>query len=226
MRVNPLVVLLFNFVAPVSLMIPGNIYKLYFFFGLASVLLLVSGKAVRLLKFALFTTALYLLSLLSQKLTGNSGNFLSFMFFVNLQFIPCLMMASILVIDCRPGEIISALQMLHLPKIFIVSVVIVIRYIPTFKREFSYISESMRLRNVPFSLLHPARSFSFFIVPQLFRCQLLSDEITAAGMTRGITNPESRTSWYSMTMKFHDWLLLVLIPVGTGVLTIMEPLWK
>ena len=68
-----------------------------------------------------------------------------------MQFIPCLIMASILIWDYNSTEILSALDPVHLPKSFVVAVTVALRYIPTFKREFDYIKESMRLRGIPYT---------------------------------------------------------------------------
>ena len=126
-------------------------------------------------------------------------------------FLPCMVMALVLVKDYTTAEILSALESLRLPKSIIIAATITLRYIPTFKTEFSYIKESMRLRGFSFSYLHPVRSFRFFIVPQLFRCMALSEEITAAGMVKGIDNPNRRSSYYEQRLKIYDLMCIILI---------------
>ena len=113
--------------------------------------------------------------------------------------------------DYTTAEILSALESLRLPKSIIIASTITLRYIPTFRTEFSYIKESMRLRGFSFSFLHPIRSFRFFVVPQLFRCMALSEEVTAAGMVKGIDNPNRRSSYYEQKLKFCDLACIILI---------------
>ena len=79
-----------------------------------------------------------------------------------------------------------------------------------------YISESMRLRNIPYSIRSPIKSFEYFLVPQLFRCAILADEITAAGLTKGITNPATRTSYYDVKMRVSDYMMCVVLVIGLG----------
>lgn len=217
--VNPLVVILFNVILPISLMIPGNPYENIFFLVFASIVLFFMKKYKRLLKFlivyALFTSVFKLLSG-----TDSLGQFISVLLIMTSNYMPCFMMASVLVLDYTPSEIISALEPLHLPKGFVVALSIVIRYIPTFKREFSMIKESMRLRGVPYSIKYPIKSFQFFLVPQLFRCAALADEITSAGLIKGITNPKRRTSYYDIHLKSYDYFLCGVLVIALGVFII------
>ncbi|WP_130837123.1 energy-coupling factor transporter transmembrane component T [Lachnoclostridium sp. Marseille-P6806] len=222
MRVNPLVVLLFNLLLPVAVMFPGNRFQHLFFLSFASFILLLLRRGRRLALFLCVYAVFLAASRVSLWHPGFAGGFFSVFFYISMQFIPCLMMASVLIGDYSPGELISALQPLHLPRSFVVSLVIVLRYIPTFRREFGYIRESMRLRGVPYSVRRPVQSFEFFLVPQLFRCALLADEITAAGLTKGITHPGRRSSYYDVRMQWSDYALCAALFLGTGVLI----LWR
>lgn len=216
MKVNPIVILLFNLLLPISIMFPGNVYQHYFFLTFAAGILLATGKWTRLVKFALAYGAITLLTRLLEILPDQVSMLFSMILLVSAQFIPCLMMASVLVLDYTASEVISALDPLRLPKSFVVSLAIVVRYIPTFRKEFAYIKESMRLRGVPYSLWHPIRSFSFFLVPQLFRCSILADEITSAGLTKGMTNPTRRSSFFDMRMQAADYMLCAVLLLGMG----------
>lgn len=220
MKINPLVALLFNIILPISIMFPGNKYKEYFFLAFASFILIICKKYGRLLKFAIAYGVLYGLNMMVVMLGGLVSAFFAMLFTVFMQFIPCMMMASILIFDYKSSELISALEPLHIPKSIVVALVIVIRYIPTFVKEFRDMKESMRLRNIPFSLKRPVKSFEYFIVPQLFRCSILSDEITAAGLTKGITNPAFRTSYYGVRMRSIDYLMCVILNLGMAVFLI------
>lgn len=217
MRVNPLVILMFNILLPVTVMFPGNPYRHPFFLLFALLVLLMMGRPRRLAKLLAAYGLLTALSRASLLLPGGMGQYFEMFFVITVQFMPCLMMASVLIGDYTPGQIISALEPLHIPKAFTVALTIVIRYIPTFKKEFAYIRESMRLRNVPYSLRRPVRSFEFFLVPQLFRCAMLADELTSAGLTKGITCPARRTSFCDMRMRRLDYLLCAVLTAGTGV---------
>ena len=75
---------------------------------------------------------------------------------------------------------------------FIIALSITLRYIPTFFRELRYINESMRLRGIRFEVKNIIKSFGYFVVPQLFRCLILADELTSAGLCKGIDCTERK----------------------------------
>lgn len=138
------------------------------------------------------------------------------MLFVIINFFPCIILTSILFLDYTSAELLSVLQGLHLPRVFIIAITITIKYFPTFRQEFRYIKESMRLRGIPFKWTKPLQSFEYFIVPQLFRCLILSDEITAAGFTKGIDSPNKRTSYYDIRVRLGDYLVMGFLLLGAG----------
>lgn len=221
-QVNPLVVFLFNLLLPLAIMLPGNRLAHPFYMTFAAVVLLSGGKWKRLMKWAVFYGLVLLLERWLHSLGGSVSSFFGMWVLITRQFTPCMMMASVLLIDYTPTDLIAALQPLHLPKTFLVALAVVVRYIPTFKQEFGIIRESMRLRCIPYSVRTPIRSFQYFLVPQLFRCAMLADEITAAGLTKGITNPSVRTAYQDLRMKWADWAMAAVLVMGTGVLV----LWK
>ena len=112
------------------------------------------------------------------------------------------------------AQLLSALETMHIPRVLVVAVTITLKYIPTFKREFSYITESMRLRGINFTWKKPVRSFQYFIVPQLFRCAALAEEVTAAGIVKGIDAPMRRSSYYEEKMRITDFMILSIFAIG------------
>ena len=103
---------------------------------------------------------------------------------------------------------------MRVPRVLVVAVTITLKYIPTFKREFSYITESMRLRGIGFTWKKPIKSFKYFIIPQLFRCAALAEEVTAAGLVKGIDAPMRRTSYYEEKATFADVAVFALFLIG------------
>ena len=141
---------------------------------------------------------------------------------IMMQFLPCLMMATVLFKDYTTAELLSTLERLPLPRSLVVAVIITLRYVPTFKREFVYIKESMRLRGIAFTWKKPVESFKYFIVPQLFRCAALAEEVTSAGLVKGIDANIKRTSYYGQKFRISDALLTVLLIGGV----VWAGLWK
>lgn len=215
MKLHPILIFAFNFMVPITLMFPTTANLHYFFLAFSLAVLIISRKYKRCIKLVI----VYLVLFAVYHLTLNSDNQLAQLTAVSslifIQFIPCFIMATVLICDYTSTEIVSSLELLHLPKTFIVAIAITIRYIPTFRKEFKFIKESMRLRGISYTWKKPIRSFEYFLVPQLFRCANLSDEITAAGLSKGITNPIARTSYYEIRMRAYDYFLLIILILGT-----------
>lgn len=219
-KINPLLVLFFNILIPTLFMFMSAYPLNYILTAFASLVLVISGKLKRTLVFILIYGLFW----------GGSIFFIdvfqigSLMIFctIMMQFMPCVMMATILFIDYTTAELLSALERLPLPRNLVVAVIITMRYVPTFKREFVYIKESMRLRGIAFTWKKPIESFRYFIVPQLFRCTALAEEVTSAGLVKGIDANIRRTSYYEQKFKKSDGCLALLLIIGI----IWAGLWK
>ncbi len=211
-NINPIVLILVNIIAPTMYMFISGRYLQLFLLIFASVLMVMMGRYKRLLGFWL----VYALMMGTYTLTMHMGDFqyIGLFIIVVVQCIPCIALASILVSKYNSAQLLSALETMHVPRVLVVAVTITIKYIPTFKREFSYITESMRLRGIGFTWKKPVKSFQFFIVPQLFRCAALAEEVTAAGLVKGIDAPLRRSSYFEEKFTFADATVLVVFVVG------------
>lgn len=111
------------------------------------------------------------------------------------------------------GEMIAALQAVHLPKQLIVALTVVIRFFPTMKEEYACIRDAMKTRGIPLNcsnvLRHPAATTEYILVPTIQRLSVVSDELSAAATTRGIDSTRPRTSYYAPHIRLVDWLFLI-----------------
>ncbi len=218
--INPFLILLFNILIPTLFMFMAAYPLNYVLMAFAALVLLLEGKIKRTfifiaLYFAISAGNIFFTDVIR---IGYIFIFLSIM----MQFLPCLMMATVLFKDYTTAELLSTLERLPLPRSLVVAVIITLRYVPTFKREFVYIKESMRLRGIAFTWKKPIESFKYFIVPQLFRCAALAEEVTSAGLVKGIDANIKRTSYYGQKFRISDALLTVLLIGGV----VWAGLWK
>ena len=51
-------------------------------------------------------------------------------------------------------------------------------------------------------------------MPQLFRCAALAEEVTAAGLVKGIDAPGRRTSYYEERFSFMDIAVMTVFIFG------------
>ena len=211
-KINPVVLIIINIIAPTMYIFRSGTYLQIYLLAFVSALLILMGRFKRLAGFLL----IYGLMMGIYQLTMNLGQMqsLGLFFIIIVQSVPCIALASILVSKYNSAQLLSALETLRIPRVLVVAVTITLKYIPTFKREFAYITESMRLRGIGFTWKKPIRSFKYFIVPQLFRCAALAEEVTAAGLVKGIDAPGRRTSYYEERFSFMDIAVLTVFVFG------------
>ncbi|MGT2933551.1 energy-coupling factor transporter transmembrane component T family protein [Streptococcus catagoni] len=197
-------IILLNFLIPlINTFFPSQ--KGHYFSIILCLLLFIFSRAFgKLLKALLFLFAFF--SLYALSLIYSLGLLLT-MFRMTLLFLPCILMAWLLCSEYNTSEILSALQKLRFPKLFIIGLMVTIRYMSCFRTEFRLIKEAMAVRGVTFSLKHPIRSFEYLLVPQLFRCLNLSNELTIACLTKGISAPAKRTSYFDQSWTLLDFLV-------------------
>jgi energy-coupling factor transport system permease protein len=212
LRLNPVVLILINIIAPSMYIFISGKYLQVFLLIFASMLLILMGRFKSLI--ALFIVYFGMMGIYLMTINNEKFKFIGLFLIVLVQSVPCLSLASILVRKYNSAQLLSALETIHIPRVLVIAVTITLKYIPTFKREFSYILESMRLRGISFTWRHPIKSFQYFIVPQLFRCAALAEEVTAAGYVKGIDVPAKRTSYFEERIRIPDMAILIVFVVG------------
>ena len=212
LKVNPIVLIIINIVAPSMYIFLSGKYLQIFLLVFASTLMLVMGRIKRVISLLAIWFAMmgvYWLTI------GNDKFKLIGLFFIVLaQSVPCIALAAMLISKYNSAQLLSALETMHIPRVIVVAVTITLKYIPTFRREFGYITESMRLRGISFTWKKPIKSFQYFIVPQLFRCAALAEEVTAAGIVKGIDAPMKRSSYYEEKIRVTDIMILLVFALG------------
>ena len=212
LKINPIVLIIINIVAPTMYIFMSGKYLQYYLLIFASVLMIMMGRFKRLLGFWIVYGLMMGVYYLTMQNKGTE--FLGLFIIVIIQAVPCIALASILVSKYNSAQLLSALETIHIPRVLVVAVTITLKYIPTFRREFTYITESMRLRGIGFTWKQPVKSFQYFIVPQLFRCAAPAEEVTAAGLVKGIDAPMRRTSFYEEKASLIDVAVLMIFTLG------------
>lgn len=211
-RLNPITLILINLFLPLVNTIFPSSKGIIFTMVIALLLLLIFGSFFKFLKALLFVAvffSLYKISVLYIKI-----EIVSILFKMTLLFLPCFVFAYLLISEYNTSEILSSLEKLRLPKIFVIALTVTLRYIPTFRREFRIIKDAMSIRGVDISLKNPIRTFEYLIVPQLFRCLNLSSELTSSALIKGINAPFKRTSYFERKFSFPDFLVFFTLIVG------------
>ena len=212
LRINPLVLILINVIAPSMYIVLNGKYLQYFLLAFASFVLILMKRFKRLAGMLIVYFSMIGIYLIT--IQDDNAKFIGLFLIVLAQSVPCLVLASVLVTKYNSAELLAALETVRIPRVMVVAVTITLKYIPTFAREFKLIKESMRLRGIDFTWRRPIRSFKYFVVPQLFRCAALAEEVTAAGMVKGIDAPVRRSSFFEEKVRWSDAMIMAIFIIG------------
>lgn len=210
-RLNPLTILLINFFMPlINTIFPSS--KCIFFNILISLFILCTFSFKKAFKAIIFLFSYFFIYYLVLVFLKN-GFVISF-FRMSYLFVSISVFCYILISFYTISEILSSLQKLKLPKVFIISLSVTLKYIKTFKIEFTMIKDAMNIRGIYFSFKKPFKSFEYFIVPILFRCLNLSTELTSAAICKGINYSKKRSNFFINKFSFFDFFVISILIFG------------
>jgi len=147
-------------------------------------------------------------------LTGYSG--------IVVQFMPCLITAWYVIRTTKIDEFMSAMQKMKLPDGITISLAVVMRFFPTIKEEYSSISDAMKMRGISFGGGNAAKMIEYRMIPLLFSCVNIGDELSAAAITRGLGGKVKRTSVEELRLRFVDWLLIIAFTAVAGIFVVFK----
>ena len=179
------------------------------FLGIGILLLLNHAMVRECMKFLACWAAMILLEAVLLHSHGSGGTmFLLLMCQLMRRFIPCLMAAQMFVRTTTISQLMAAVQRMHMPYGAAIPFAVVIRFFPTFREEHRNIKMSMKMRGIRYSLEH-------ILVPMLHSALNISDELSAAALSRGLGAEKKRTHVCRISMGPVDWL------VSCGMLALM-----
>lgn len=134
-----------------------------------------------------------------------------------VQFMPALITAWYVIRTTKIGEFMSCMQKMHIPDGIAVSLAVVMRFFPTIKEEYSSINDAMRMRGVMLGGGNVLRMFEFRMIPLLFSCVNIGEELSAAAITRGLGGDSKRSSLIELKLGLADYLLMVFLTAATVI---------
>lgn len=146
--------------------------------------------------------------------TGYSG--------IVVQFMPCLITAWYVVRTTKIGEFMSAMQKMHLPDGITISLAVVMRFFPTIREEYSSISDAMKMRGISLGGGNAAKMIEYRMIPLLFSCVNIGDELSAAAITRGLGGKVKRTSVETLKLRITDWFFITLFTAAVIVFILLK----
>ena len=138
--------------------------------------------------------------------------------FIALRIYPFVVLGIAIKRSTNIAEITTALSRLRLHRGIILSIVVMIRYLPAMKDDFRVIVDAMRLKGIPVSLgyvvRHPMKAIEYFVVPMLFRSEKITEEFSGAALVKGYEYSGTRTSYFDVRMGGKDWAMIFLAPLA------------
>ncbi len=192
------------------------------FASFLAILLLLSGEG----KLAVGMYVVFLigvsLSYIALQLPAGVGAGLLAAIFAGIRlFLPTVMAFVLLFKTTKISEFMAAFEKLHCPAVVVIPFTVMFRFFPTVQQEWEGIRQAMSFRGIGMGakglIFHPIRSAEHILVPLLFSCVAVMDELIAASLARGLDSDKKRTCYFVLQMQWYDYLVL-LITLGFAVL--------
>ena len=177
-------------------------------------------------KFGIFYFAVYGMWqwVMINAVTGSGVVATSAMAWLSLVFklMPCCMISAIAIKTTKINEFLTAMSKSKVPKQVTIPLAVLLRYLPTVREDWGYIKDAMILRGVTPSLIgflkNPATTVECLYVPLLITASGCADEISLAAVTRGIENPNKRTSIAILKLRVTDYLAIGAFAIMTALI--------
>jgi energy-coupling factor transport system permease protein len=129
-------------------------------------------------------------------------------------FLPLLFYARVFIATTTVSETVTALYALKMPRPFVITLAVAMRFFPTAKEELHRVRDAMRMRGLGLSfqnlITRPAFLLEGFMTPLMMRSSTIADELSAASITRGIDNPKPRTAFFRLKTTPGDTTVTIL----------------
>lgn len=133
------------------------------------------------------------------------------------RFFPVFMFGYYIIKSTKPNEFISAMNLWHVPEVFIIPVSVVFRFVPTLAEENKSISNAMRMREIRFGtkkfLKNPSMILEYRLVPLMMSVAKIGEELSAAALSRGLGGLKKRTCMVELRFGIWDAGMAILIGV-------------
>ena len=141
------------------------------------------------------------------------------------RLLPIFMMGGFFMATTKVSTLIYTLRKWHLPEFVVIPLSVLFRFFPTLKSDYRHIREAMKLRGIAVNsfdmLKHPLQTLEYILVPLLMSASITAVDLSAASLTRGITNPGKHTTLANYHLQLFDYLILlvaVLITFGRSMI--------
>lgn len=162
-------------------------------------------------KYALLYVACFILERLALNVWSGM---LSFMVLavssIMTRFAPGIMTGAYLISSTSVSEFIGAMERMHITEKIIIPLSVIFRFFPTIGEEYQAIRDAMKMRNIRFGGRNPFLMIEYRLIPLMVSVVKISDELSAAALTRGLGAPVRRINVCEIGFHVQDIIAIVL----------------
>ena len=122
---------------------------------------------------------------------------------IGIKLFPVFTLGRIL-ISLSPLTIMSSLRKIGIPNNFNLSVATGLRFMGEMNIRLKEIRNGMKVRGLAISLLHPIRSFELYLIPLMYKCLHVSENLTSSIISKGAEYEIEKTSYNSTKYSVFD----------------------
>ena len=202
-------------------------------FGLivfAFFLYIYSGMWKRALRFILFFVLLYCIELGLGKFCEASIVFAIYMliYFASRMTLIA-MFGGYITKTTSVSEMLEALNRMKVPRSIGIPFSVLLRFVPTIKIELKALKENMKIRGIVtsrfFPLLHPIKYIEYTLVPLLMIMIIMSDELSAWALIRGLDRDEIRVTLTELQFRKTDLMIGLLGALMIALVIVIQKIY-
>lgn len=202
--------LLLLIISVVGLAVRDSFYG-RFIFLLVFALVLLMGQRKKAIKFAIAYIVISALVMFSDYIPVVIQSSILIIALCLRMCIPIMLYAQTFLKTTPVSEMVTGMYSLHLPRAFVITFAVAMRFFPTAKEEISQIRDAMALRGIEISVKNvfkrPMVLLEGLMTPLLVRASTVAEELSAASITRGLDNPMPRTAFVKLHITVKDILV-------------------
>lgn len=174
-----------------------------------------SGKIKSGIKLAIMYYGFLMIDYFCIPLLNDRIAILVSMVVVSLRMIlPCIIAGTYAFMTTTVSEFICALRKIHVPECMIIPCMVIIRFFPTIKEDYSQIRNAMAFRGIgvgKFSLItQPMKTLEYIIIPLLMNGNNVSQDLSIAALTKGIGVKGNHTCVEQIKVKAIDYIYILI----------------
>lgn len=187
-------------------------------FGVVCLLTFLLGQKKKTLKFIMVYTGLVLFILLADYVPVVLRSMILMVILCARMCMPVMLYGQTFLKTTVVSEMVTGLYALHIPRAFVITFAVAMRFFPTAKEELGYVRDAMALRKIEISphnlWKRPSLVFEGLMTPLLVRASTIAEELSAASITRGLDNPAQRTAFTRLHITKRDTIVMLFFTLA------------